>query len=420
MASPVLLILGSLTEFTSLVRLANAKGIRTVVADGNTGTEAKRCAALSCDVDVRDTETIAGICRKEGVTAITTGFSDLLFECAVRIAERAGLPYHIRENVLPFYRDKHLMKAILNELGIQNAKSTVIHPSFRDEELSNLTWPLIIKPLDLYGSRGLRIVKSPAEIREHFERIRLSDPGMETLLAEEYNSDPEFNIQAYIVDGRVHVLGICDREKTPSEPGFIPLSTRNIYPASSVGSVIDAARDVLSAFAARTGQTVGPISMQFFYSPERGLSVGEIAGRFLGYEHELIEYACGLSIEELLIAGAIGDDREVNRLLGACRPLGNRTAAVLYFHARDGILACQDAAEAIARREDVVLSELFYKPGDRIGNPQSMPYFARYNIVTDTREEADLKSREIVARMSATDADGRELLRPVIIGQEPN
>ena len=185
-----------------------------------------------------------------------------------------------------------------------------------------------------------------------------------------------------------------------------------MYPAQYP---IDAARDVLSAFAARTGQTDGPISMQFFYSPERGLSVGEIAGRFLGYEHELIEYACGLSIEELLIAEALGDDREVSRLLETCRPLGKRSAAVLYFHARDGILACQDAAEAIARREDVVLYELFYRPGDRIGDPQSMPYFARYNIVTDTREEADQKSRDIAARMSATDADGRELVRPVII-----
>ena len=74
MTSPVLLILGSLTEFTALVRLANEKGIRTVVADGNAGTEAKRLAALSFDVDVRDTEAIADICRKEGVPAITTGF----------------------------------------------------------------------------------------------------------------------------------------------------------------------------------------------------------------------------------------------------------------------------------------------------------------------------------------------------------
>ena len=63
----------------------------------------------------------------------------------------------------------------------------------------------------------------------------------------------------------------------------------------------------------------------------------------------------------------------------------------------------------------MVLYELFYRPGDRIGDPQSMPYFARYNIVTDTREEADQKSRDIAARMSATDADGRELVRPVII-----
>ena len=41
--------------------------------------------------------------------------------------------------------------------------------------------------------------------------------------------------------------------------------------------------------------------MQFFWArAERSRSV-RLRGRFLGYEHELIEYSSGLSIEKLLL-----------------------------------------------------------------------------------------------------------------------
>ena len=40
--------------------------------------------------------------------------------------------------------------------------------------------------------------------------------------------------------------------------------------------------------------------MQFFWSPGETISVCEVAGRFFGYEHELVDYCCGLKLENLL------------------------------------------------------------------------------------------------------------------------
>ncbi len=420
MDTPVLLILGSLTEFTPLVRLCRRRGVRSVVVDQNRHTRAKALADAAYDLDVRDTLSIAGICRKEKVTAITTAYSDLLLECAVRIAEAAGLPFHLTPAQLPYYRDKAVMKGLLDELRIPNAKSAVLREGFREEELAGLRFPLVVKPLDLYGSRGLRVVHCPSEIREHFHSLSESGlPDTGTLLAEEYNPDHEFNIQTWVHRGFVHVLGICDREKTPVAAGSIPVSTRNIYPSVFTEQVMEEARQVLAAFISRTKQAEGPLSMQFFWSPERGLSVGEIAARFLGYEHELLAFACGVRVEELLLSGALKEEQRVEELLAGSRPLGICSAAVLYFHARDGILADQSAVEEVLHRPDVVFGELFYKEGDRIGNPQAMPYFARLDITGSSRAEADRVSRELLAGMSAKDADGRELLISNQLGQYP-
>ena len=56
------------------------------------------------------------------------------------------------------------------------------------------------------------------------------------------------------------------------------------------------------------------------------------------------------------------------------------------------------------------MSELFYSEGDRVGDPQSMPYFARFSIAAPTREEADSLSLQLIAAMSAKDKNGDELV----------
>ncbi|HUM82692.1 MAG TPA: ATP-grasp domain-containing protein [Lachnospiraceae bacterium] len=409
-----LLILGALEEFVPLAALAEKKGIRPCVIDGNPGAPAKlealKRGGAAYDIDVRDTEKIVRVIKEENITAITTAYSDLLLECMVRIAHAAGLPCHLVPSQLPWYRDKNVTNRTLEELGIGTPKSVHLQKDFPDSALAGLSFPMVIKPVDMYGSRGLIIVNSPEDIRAHFDSC-CSTSENKTVLAEEYNPDHEFNIQAFVRNGTVRILGLADREKTFHDPKEIPLSTRNIYPSRLIRFVYDDALSALARYIKKTGQTEGPLAMQFFWGPERGFMCGEIAARFLGYEHELIEYSDGVSIEELLLDAAF-DESALDAALGKCNPFGNRVSAVLYFHGRDGIIADENAALAICRRNDVKYGRVFYKTGERIGSPQRMPYVARYYIVAGTRKEIDTLTEDILKNISVKDRDGRELLYP--------
>lgn len=418
-----LLILGGLDEFVPLVQMAQKRGIRTIVVDGYPEALAKKIADASYTVDIRNTEKIAEIARREHVQAITTAYSDILLECMVKIADAAHLPCHLKPSQLPWYRDKSVTMRTCERLGIPIPKSMVITENFSDEQLDGMTFPMVIKPLDLYGSRGLTVVHSTDEIRRYFHKA-LSISSRHELLAEEYDADFEFNIQCWVRHGHVQVLGLCDREKTPFDPETVPLSTRNIYPSRLISEVFDGAVNILEKYIGFTKQTEGPLAMQFFWGAENGIKVGEIAARFLGYEHELIEYADGLSIEDLLLSAAFDDDR-VDDLLNACNPFGNRSAAVLYLHARDGVLADQHTVVDAARNQstiwynDLKKSQLFYHEGERIGQPQSMPYFARFDLAASTREQIDKETRLLLDSLTATDRNGRELLRKGTIPDYP-
>ena len=85
-----LVVLGSMDEFVELVKLARRQGIYTIVCDGYETGPAKAFADKAYTIDVRDIDGVADMCRAEQADGIIASFSDLLAECLVNIAAKAG------------------------------------------------------------------------------------------------------------------------------------------------------------------------------------------------------------------------------------------------------------------------------------------------------------------------------------------
>ena len=62
-----LMILGSMDEFVELTKLAESRGIYTIVCDGYANGPAKAVADEAVNIDVRDTRAIATYCQEQGV-----------------------------------------------------------------------------------------------------------------------------------------------------------------------------------------------------------------------------------------------------------------------------------------------------------------------------------------------------------------
>ena len=91
-----LLILGTLGEFVQLVKKSKERGHYTIVCDGYPDGPARQYADASYVIPVTDIDAVAELCQKEKVDGIITSFSDLLMECMVKIAEKAGLPCYLK------------------------------------------------------------------------------------------------------------------------------------------------------------------------------------------------------------------------------------------------------------------------------------------------------------------------------------
>lgn len=404
-----LLILGSLREFVQLIETAKARGYYTIVVDGYRNSEGKAHADKSYDIPPGNISEIAGLCRREQVDGIITSFSDYLFECMVKIAAEAGLKCYFSPEKLELYRNKYKMKEMLLELGIATPRFTMISPDFPDSALKDFSFPVVVKPLDKYGSRGVLVLDSPEQIREQFSYV-CETSEIKKLLVEEYHDGYEFNMMTWVVDGQVQVLSLADREKTPTGTHDIPVSTRNVYPSRLLDSVIDEAREVLQKVVNYTNQNSGALSMQFFWKPGCPVSVCEIAGRFFGYEHELVEYCSGLAMEDLLL-DYVYDESNIPKRLLEHSPRFSNCCAVLYFHGKNGMLVeDQTKADALSALPGVKEYWSFYKKGEQIVSHGKNPYVTRYYITCKDRREADRLTQEIFEQIKVLSPAGENIL----------
>ncbi len=404
-----LLILGSLREFVQLIQLAKDRGIYTIVCDGYVNSIGKQYADKAYDIPPGNIDEIVQLCKEEKIDGIITSFSDYLFECMVKIADRANLKCYFVPEKLDLYRNKFCMKQMLDSLGISNAKYAIIRKDFADSELAHLRFPLVSKPLDKYGSRGVMILNSINDIRQFFDSICETSEIKEILL-EEYHTGYEFNMMSWILDGKVHVLSIADREKTPVGNHEIPISTRNVYPSRFLSNVYEEAKNILQKVADYTHQTSGILSMQFFWKTGEPICVCEVAGRFLGYEHELIEYCSGLAVEELML-NYLYDEKKLYSLLENHSPFFSKHSAVLYFHGKNGMtVENQDAAAKLSALPQVKDYWQFYHAGETVIPHGPNPYVLRYYIVDNSREKIDALTAHIFQNVSVTDISGQSVI----------
>lgn len=408
-----LLILGSMGEFVQLVKKSKERGYYTIVCDNYPDGPARTFADEDYVIPITATEEIAQLCKEKTVDGIITSFSDLLLECMVKIAAAADLPCYLKPEQLPWYRDKAAAKELLHQMQLPTPGFLRIPVKDTDlcETLAShgLRYPLVTKPLDKYGSRGIYVVHNNQELFQAIQRTS-AFTDLDEILLEEYNEGYEFNLMSWVLDGQVHIISIADREKTETQYGEIPISTRNVYPSCFYEQVAPAARQLLQDFITHTGQQDGALSMQFFWAPGKEIQVCEIAGRFFGYEHELTDIVFGLNMEDLLL-NALYDREALRRQLEHHHPeTPIRHGAVLYFHGKQKKIADLSAAQKLAQHPAVIKTWIFYREGESVIAHGPNPYVALYYIAAATRKELDAITEEFFSTMEIPDSSGEELL----------
>ncbi len=234
---------------------------------------------------------------------------------AARASWRLELPYNPVEAV-DATRNKALLRERLANAGLPSPPYQVVSVEDSPSQIaSNLTFPVVAKPLALSASRGVIRADTPEQFVDAFERIRhiLNQPECaaeagnlaDKILIEGYVPGAEVSVEGLLHDGQLQVLAIFDKPDPLEGPFFE--ETIYVTPSRLEPTLQDRVVAVTEQATAAIGLRDGPVHAEMRIN-DQGVYPIDIAARSIGgLCSRTLSFGTGMSLEELILRHATGN-----------------------------------------------------------------------------------------------------------------
>ena len=232
---------------------------------------------------VASVRTIVEYAKEHPITAILS-VDDAASELAALASAALGLA-HNSPKAAEAARDKLLMRTLMSEGG---APCPVFHPFVLGDDpawiAGQVTYPCVVKPLRLSGSRGVIRANDPARFVTAFNRLKrlLFSEGFskhDHVLVEDFIPGFEVALEGLLTAGHMQVLALFDKPDPLDGPFFE--ETLYITPSRLQAETQDAITRCTEQAAHALGLVHGPLHAELRINQE-GPWILEVAARAIG------------------------------------------------------------------------------------------------------------------------------------------
>lgn len=302
-------IIGASYLQVPLIQKAKNMGLETHVFAWAAGDPGEELADVFYPISIVEKEAILEQCRQVGIGGICSIASDLAMVTVNYVAAEMGLTANSLE-CTRITTNKHEMRKAFEENRDPSPKSILVE-SAADLEGKELVYPLIVKPLDRSGSRGITKLES----REGLENAiaRAKDQGfVKCALVEEFATGTEYSVECISWEGR-HTFLAMTRKYTTGSPSFI--ETAHLQPAPIDDQMLDRVKQVVFHALDSLKVEYGATHTELKISNAGQIRLIEIGARMGGdlIGSDLVELSTGIDFVGAVIDVAMGRNPTLHR-----------------------------------------------------------------------------------------------------------
>lgn len=306
MSSPWLVAIGAGKWQVHGIRSAQAAGIRVLALDGDEEAPGLSLADRAEIADISNPEEVISVLRKTGLTlsGVIAFCSEvgMASAAAVRSAfDLSGPGPKLTERL----RNKGIQRREWSEKGSPTPMWRVVRGQAQAQvALAEIGLPLIVKPIDSAGSRGVSRVDSESEFDAAVANAQGHSKSA-SIIIESYIVGTEYTIESFSCDGETEVLLITRKDKVENTRGTVASGLTSVDPDSSLFTQLAAVtRKALSDLGYRDG----PGHTEIIVSETGEPILVESAGRGGGFGlfDQMIPLASGFDIAKACALQAVG------------------------------------------------------------------------------------------------------------------
>ena len=390
------MILGAGIYQVPLIRKASEMGLFTIVVSIPGPYPGFALADRPYEINTTDAEAVLEAARAEQIDGIVTTGTDVAVRTVGRVCAALGLP-GIPEEAARVVTDKARMKEAFS--GIVSSSPFRVLQLSADltedvsrraaEAASELGYPVMVKAVDVSGSRGVTRVDSPAEIGSAV-RAAVSATHTDRIVVEGFARGEEIGLDAFVENGQIRAF--FPHRKFVRRAGCVTIPGGHAFPYRCTDALRENLLRETEAIVRATGIDNCALNCDIMIDGEN-VSVIEAGGRCgATCIPELIERHTGIDYYGQMIRNALGEPCDFTQKKE--QPCG----AKLLFSDRDGIIDAIDRAGIRVIRErtgaEIVLD---YEEGRRVEAVKNGTSRIGHVIAdTDSEEELDRIAAEVL------------------------
>lgn len=338
----------------------------------------------------------------EKVDLILTACGDQPLLTMAIVSEELGLPCYLSKEQVINLTNKKFMKKIMIDNDIPTSRFKTFNSISEIDEIG-LKYPLIVKPVDSNGSKGVRKVLNHKELIDQ-AKISIKYSISNTIIVEEFNEGEDVSSDFYICKGKVIPIMNCLSNKYKPNDNTALIYQSIIPPAIST-HVKNKLQKIAEQIAKIYRITNSPLLIQSIIKGEE-IKVIEFSARLGGgAKYKTIQNVTGFNILRANILSMIGEEPNISL------NNNNMVCSRCHLYTKGGIFSEIKGIETLIQ-EKIIQDYIITRTKGSLLCPPASSSDRVGSVFISAKSMEDLKDKiEIVfKKLSILDEKGNDIL----------
>ena len=307
------MLLGGSHAEIPLIQAAHELGWYVITTGNNRDGLGHPYANKNVFADFSDKNAMLELASNEGVQAVCSGCNDFALLSTVYVCEKLGLPGHDSHTTSIELHHKDKYRALAKRLGIPTPQAITVKVAEKcssemredfDAAIAQLTFPIIVKPVDLTGGKGIHRAANIEEARVAYKDA-CSRTRQDHIVVEEFVQGTNHGFSAMLVKGKV-AFAFADNEQYYLNKYMV--SGANT-PSTTSAAGLAKLRDYSERIARELHLVDGILHIQYIEKADGTPVIIEICRRPPGDLYiKFVKYATGIDYPKFIVMAETGMD----------------------------------------------------------------------------------------------------------------
>lgn len=379
-----------------------AGDVEIILVDMSDKVRAIPFADKFIQISTMDKAAVLAAAREEKIDYILTACGDQPLSTMAYVATEMGLPTYLSEQDVRDLTNKRFMKDKMVKSGIPTAKHVYIDKNW-EGVIPDFEYPLVVKPVDSNGSKGVKKVSTPADMEKALkEAFQYSLSG--DVIIEEFKQGEELSVDVYVEGTTAKLLSITASKKIQENKDSFTI-IQSYYPAPTdykEERVLEICQKIADAWHLHDT----PLLVQMIQKGD-SYNVLEFSARMGGgSKYRLIQVLSGVNIMEVYVKMVMGDKPKV-------APAKQYNNAIMnYIYCYPGVYESVEGLDEL-KAKGVILDYFIYRGPNSViqKSNTSSDRAAGFLVVGDSQEEVKNKLAEANAALRVLNDKGEDIMR---------